>query len=83
MAMSDVVGTVIKLVVASLVVGAIMKWLNVDALGMVRWLGNSLRDVAAMMGDVFDWAVGPILLGATIVIPIWLIALLMRRVRGR
>lgn len=81
--MPNVVGIVVKLLVASLIVGAIMMWLDLDALGLLRWAGNALRDLAASLGDIFDWAVGPILLGATIVIPIWLIALLVRRVRGR
>jgi hypothetical protein len=81
--MPNVVGTLIKLLVASLVVGAVMMWLDLDALGLLRWAGDALRDLAVAMGDVFDWAVGPILLGATIVVPIWLISLLVRRVRGR
>jgi hypothetical protein len=81
--MPDVVGTILKLLVASLLVGAIMMWLDVDALGLVRWMVDAARNVAASLGDVFRWAIGPVLLGATIVVPIWLIVLIARRVRRR
>jgi hypothetical protein len=83
MRITDVIGTVLKLLVASLIVGAILMWLDLDALGLLRWAGDALRNLAASMGDIFRWAIGPILLGATVVVPIWLILLLVRRARGR
>lgn len=81
--MSDVIGTIIKLLLASLLVGAIMMWLDVDAMGLLRWAGDALRSLAENLGAVFRWAVAPILIGATVVVPIWLIMLLVRKARGR
>ena len=83
MSVGDVIGTILKLLVASLIVGAIMMWLDLDALGLLRWAGDAMQNLAASMGDIFRWAIGPILLGATIVVPIWLIVLLVRRAQRR
>lgn len=81
--MSDVIGTVLKLLLASLAVGAIMTWLDVDALGLLRWAGDALRNLAENLGAVFRWAVAPVLLGATVVVPIWLIMLAVRKLKSR
>jgi hypothetical protein len=81
--MSDVIGTILKLLLASLLVGAIMMWLDVDALGLLRWAGDALRGLAENLGAVFRWAIAPILIGATVVVPIWLIMFLVRKAKGR
>ena len=81
--MPNVIGTAVKLLVASLIVGAIMTWLHVDALGMLRGAADAVRNLAASLGDIFNWAVAPILLGATVVLPLWLISLVVKRVKGR
>ena len=81
--MSDVIGTILKLLVASLVVGAIMMWLNVDALGLLRWAGDALHGLAQNLGAIFRWAIAPVLIGATVVVPIWLIMLAVRKMKSR
>jgi hypothetical protein len=80
--MSSPLGTVVRLLLACLVVGLVLKFLNMDAVGLLRWVGNTIANLGDVFGDLFHWAVGPILVGAVVVIPIWLIALLMRRARG-
>jgi len=81
--MSDVIGTIVKLLLASLVVGAIMMWLNVDALGLLRWAGDALHSLAQNLGAIFRWAIAPVLIGATVVVPIWLILLAVRKLKSR
>jgi hypothetical protein len=90
----NIVGTVLKLLVASLIVGAIMMWLDVDALGLVRWLidsavglghwlADAVKSIWGSLGEMARWAVTPILVGATVVIPIWLIAFLVGKAKRR
>lgn len=75
--------TVVKLVIASLCVGLLLAWLDMDPLDLVAWARDRL---AAMLGDATEWVMWSakyILLGAVIVVPIWLIHYLWRAARGR
>jgi hypothetical protein len=81
--MSNVVGTIVKLLIASLVVGVILNLMDLDAVGFLRWLVHSFRDILGVFGDFVQWAMGPILVGAVLVVPIWLIFFLIGKARGR
>ena len=80
--MPNVIGTLVKLLLASLVVGVILNFMDLDAVGFLRWLGTSFRDLVGVFGDFAEWAVQPILVGAVLVVPIWLVALLIGKARG-
>ena len=80
--MSSPLGTIVRLLLACLIVGLVLKFLHMDAVGLLRWMGNTIANLGDVFGDFFHWAVGPILVGAVVVIPIWVISLLMRRARG-
>lgn len=80
---TNVVGTIIKLLIASLIVGVILSWMDLDAMGFLRWIGHSFQDIVAFFGEFARWALGPILVGAVLVVPIWLIFFLIGRARGR
>lgn len=83
-------GTLLRLLFASLVVGLVLAWLDVEpgsllararaaflqAIELVRGLLGSLIDSG---GDL----VGYVLMGAVIVIPVWLLSLLWRAFRRR
>ena len=63
-------GTIIKLVIYSFLVGALLYWLNWSPGDVYGWIANRVA-------DVWDWLVGSglkyVLLGATIVVPIFLL----------
>ncbi|SNB64974.1 hypothetical protein SAMN07250955_104174 [Arboricoccus pini] len=70
--------TVIKLLIWSLIVGAILSWLNVSPLGIVNAFIASIRDVARDF-QVHAWNFGSyILLGAVIVVPLWALSYIVR-----
>ncbi len=74
------VGTVIKLAIACLAVGLVLATLGVtpaDLLARVTGLAGSLWD---MSRDALGWAGSYMLLGALVVLPIWLARYLWRRV---
>ena len=77
------VGTVIKLLVASLIVGWLLSFLGVtpqDLIANLSGLGSGLWNTAR---DFFGWAGGYMLLGALVVLPIWLALYLWGRFRSR
>ena len=71
--------TFIKLILASLVVGLVLAGLGItpaDLADRAIGLASSLWQLSR---DVLGWAGSYILLGALVVLPIWLVRLLWRR----
>ena len=81
--MPNYASTIIKLVVASLIVGWILKALNLDARDLLSWLGSFADKLMDVFAGFLGWAVGPILVGAVVVIPIWLIWLVWKKAMER
>lgn len=77
------VGTVVKLLVLSLVVGLLLVGLNVDPKNVLYSLLDGAINLFEMGVDIFGWAFSYILIGAVVVIPIWLALYLWRYMRGR
>ncbi len=70
--------TVIQLVVASIFVGAIFSFIGLGAFefweGIFRWVREIIATIGESFGEVFVNVLTYFLIGAAIVIPIWLIA---------
>jgi len=80
---SDLRGTIIRLVVASLIVGLIMKWSGFTPVTLLHFLGASFRDIFDNIGGVASTVGEWLLLGATIVVPVWFVMRLLNGKRGR
>ncbi|MEO1251553.1 MAG: DUF6460 domain-containing protein [Pseudomonadota bacterium] len=82
----SVARTIIQLIVASIFVGAVFSFLGVGALDFWEGVFNAIRDVVAAIGDslgeVIVNLITYLLIGAAIVIPIWLIARILTSRRG-
>ena len=78
---SGVIGTVIKLFVLSLLVGLVMRWLDLTPLSLLENLGENVRAFFDWLRGFLGWAVDYILLGAMVVVPIWLIMVVVGRLR--
>ena len=77
------VGTVIKLALASLLVGWLLSVLGItpqDLAARFSGLATGLWDKAR---DFLGWAGAYMLLGALVVVPVWLALYLWRRLRAR
>ena len=72
------VGTVVRLLVASLVVGALMAWLDITPDQVVRYVGETVGSVAHNVMANLNSAIKYVLLGAVVVVPVWLIATLWK-----
>ncbi len=76
-------GTVIRLVVLSLVVGAALSLFNITPQGLLQGLGGTAEQILGVAVGAIEWAVPFVLIGAVVVVPIWAILKLMRIARGR
>ena len=83
-------GTLLKLLLASLVVGLVLTWLDVEPTDLVArsraalvWAFAQIRavtdDLVGSAGDVF----GYVLVGAVVVVPIWLLSVAWKAFRRR
>ncbi|MFO1036732.1 MAG: DUF6460 domain-containing protein [Geminicoccaceae bacterium] len=75
--------TVVKLLVASLLVGMVMAFTGVTPADILRWVSDGAERVVQNAGAWIGWAVSYVLLGAAVVVPIWLIWLLIGFLRRR
>jgi ABC-type antimicrobial peptide transport system permease subunit len=77
-------GTILRLIVASIAVGAILAVFDISPIRFWQGIFDSVRGLIAAIGDSFGEIIVNLttylLLGAAIVVPIWLV---MRLLRGR
>ena len=72
-----------KLILLSILIGVVLSALGLDPLHIVRSVTDLIRNVWNMGFDAVRWLWQYFLLGAVIVIPIWLILRFVRTPRGR
>ena len=72
-----------RLILASILVGVILSALGLDPFDIVRSLERLLRHLWEMGFDAVRWLWRYFLLGAVIVVPIWLLSRLINGSRGR
>ncbi len=68
----------VRLILLSIVVGVILSALGLDPFNILRSVERLLRAVWEMGWDAISWAWRYFLLGAAIVVPIWLLMRLVR-----
>lgn len=79
----NLVSTVVKLLVACLVVGFVLSYLDLSPEDALKSLGIAAVDVFELGASVFEWGLSYILIGAVIVVPVWLIAMAWKIVRNK
>jgi hypothetical protein len=67
----SVAGTLIRLVLLSVVVGIVFSALDITPYNLVQRLEQLIRNITNMGLDALNWAFRYFLLGAVIVFPIW------------
>lgn len=75
--------TVLYVLLASLVVGMVMAWFEVQPGDILRWITGNVDDVLNNAQAWIGWAIKYVLLGAVIVVPIWLLTYLVQFLRRR
>lgn len=72
-----------RLILVSVLVGVILSALGLDPFDIVRSIERLIRSIWDMGFDAVRWLWRYFLLGAVIVIPIWIIVRLVNAPRGR
>jgi hypothetical protein len=72
-----------RLILLSILVGVVLHVLGLDPLNIFRSLRELAEHLWAMGFDLFRWLWRYFLLGAAIVVPLWLIARLIKAPAGR
>jgi Na+/H+-dicarboxylate symporter len=76
-------GTLLRILLASFVVGLAMYWLDVQPRDILGWVTGSVEEVLANAQAWISWTVKYVLLGAVIVVPVWLLSYLFQFLRRR
>ena len=76
-------GVVGRLILVSILVGVILSALGLDPFDIVHSIERLLRSLWNMGFDAFRWLWRYFLLGAVIVIPIWILMRLFNAPRGK
>ena len=63
------------LLIICFVVGWVLSVVEIDALGFIRFVSQSFRGLIDLLGDAVRWGLPYILLGAVVVVPIFMIKL--------
>jgi hypothetical protein len=74
---------VIKLLVASLAVGFVLALVEINPWTYLGPLGGLSQSSIALGAQLFSWAWTYVILGAAVVVPIWLIHVLLTYLRRR
>lgn len=74
--------TLVKIIIASLVTGAILAKLNLSAEQILREMGLTPDNVMQWLQDGVTWAVPNIVLGSMVIVPVWLVVYLFRPPRS-
>ena len=72
-----------KLILLSILIGVVLSAIGLDPRDIVSSITRLIRDIWNMGFDAIRWLWQYFLLGAVIVIPIWLILRLVRAPRGK
>lgn len=76
-------GTLLRILIASLLVGMAMAFFGVQPADILTWLTQSVRDVLANAESWAGWTIKYVLLGAVVVVPIWVLWYLLQFLRRR
>ena len=79
----DFVRTLVKLVVASLILGSGLAYFGVTAEKLLREVGLTPEQAMDFVRRGIEWAMPNITLGAIVIVPVWLVMYLFRPPRPR
>ena len=70
--------TLVKVAVASLIVGTILQHFGITADQLLSELGLTPERLMELLRAGFAWALPNVLLGSLIIVPVWLVVFLFR-----
>ena len=80
---NGVFAVILRLAVISLIVGVVLSALGINASNLFNSLNILARRIYDLGFGAFDWIIQYILVGAMVVVPIWLVARILGGIRTR
>jgi hypothetical protein len=80
---SSIRDTIIKLVLFSFVIGLLLSFFDIDPAQLLKNFGATAQKIFEIVADIIEWGVKYVLLGAVVVVPIWLVIFALGKARGR
>jgi hypothetical protein len=74
----NALSTLFKFVVVAVFVGAVLKEFNISTDAVLADIGLTPDHIMQVAREGFDWALPNLILGALVLIPIWLIIFLLK-----
>ena len=71
------VSTIVKIAIISLLVGLALAFFNIDPRSLAENLGETVVDIYEVVLSFLEWSLKYVLLGAVVVVPIWLVFFLI------
>ncbi len=79
----NIAATITKLLVLSLIVGLALNLFNLDPLSLLANFGSTVEAIFNTAVSAITWAIPHMLLGAAVVVPIWVLLVVLRTARKR
>ena len=74
---NSAVSTIIKIAIISLLVGLAFAFFNIDPRSLAENLGETVVNIYEVVLSFLKWSLKYVLLGAVVVVPIWLVFFLI------
>lgn len=78
---SNISRTLLRLFFYSLIIGLALSALNISPESMLGAIGGTVESIFLVVVDAVEWAVPFVLIGAVVVLPIWLVVAAYRFIR--
>ncbi|MBT6096729.1 MAG: hypothetical protein HOH04_17725 [Rhodospirillaceae bacterium] len=80
---SSIRDTLIKIVLFSFVIGLLLSFFDIDPAQLLKNFGATAEKIFEIVADIIEWGVKYVLLGAVVVVPIWLVIFAIGKLRGK
>lgn len=80
---NSVISTIVRLAILSLIIGFALAFFGIEPRNLVTALGSTVVEIYEIVLRFAQWAMKYILIGAVVVVPIWLVFFLIRLARNR
>ncbi|HSM19497.1 MAG TPA: DUF6460 domain-containing protein [Hyphomicrobiales bacterium] len=77
-----VISTIVKITLASLVVGVALAFLDIKPEDVLKDVGLTPEDLLSYIDHSVSWATPHVIVGAIVTVPVWLVIYLFRPPRG-
>ena len=80
--MQSLVSGLLKLALASLLAGSLLSLFGITPRAVLDSMGVTAEDIQTGLITAFAWAAPRMLMGAVVIVPVWLVAYLLMPPRG-